>query len=58
VSLFAGSLFLGASLGTFATAGLAETGSFGTIFAYGAVVSVVLTIAAARGHATRLRGRG
>ena len=58
VSLFAGSLFLGASLGTFATAGLAETGSFGTIFAYGAVVSVVLTIAAARGHATWLRGRG
>ena len=55
VSLFAGSLFLGASLGTFSTAHLAEAGSFAAIFGYGALVSVGLTGAATRGHAAWFR---
>lgn len=50
VSLFAASLFLGGSLGNFATASLAETGAYATIFGYGLLVSVVLTVAATIGH--------
>jgi hypothetical protein len=51
VSLFAASLFLGGSLGNFATAPLAEAGSYAAIFGFGLLASVVLTIAATIGHA-------
>lgn len=46
VGLFAGSLFLGTSLATFLTAGLADAGRFGLIYALGAVVAAVLTVGA------------
>ena len=51
VSLFAASLFLGGSLGNFATASLAETGNYAAIFGYGLLLSTVLTTAATIGHA-------
>ena len=51
VSLFAASLFLGGSLGNFATASLAETGNFAGIFGYGLLLSAVLTTSATIGHA-------
>jgi len=51
VSLFAFSLFLGSSLGTFLTAGLADERRYGTIFSLGLIVSVVLVAAACWGHA-------
>ena len=55
VSLFAASLFLGGSLGNFATATLAEAGSYAAIFGFGLLASVVLTIAATIGHAAWTR---
>lgn len=51
VSLFAFSLFLGSSLGTFLTAGLADERRYGTIFSLGLIVSIVLVAAACWGHA-------
>ncbi|HEX2247849.1 MAG TPA: MFS transporter, partial [Arthrobacter sp.] len=51
VSLFAFSLFLGSSLGTFLTAGLADERQYGTIFSLGLIVSIILTTAACWGHA-------
>lgn len=51
VSLFACALFLGASLATYFTSGLAAEGRYGTIFAFSFVVSIVLTAAATAGHA-------
>lgn len=56
VSMFAASLFLGGSLGNFATAALAETGSFAVIFGFGLLASAVLTIAATTAHAGWSRG--
>ncbi|MFL4474502.1 MFS transporter [Paeniglutamicibacter sp. MACA_103] len=50
VSLFAASLFLGGSLGNFATAALAEAGSYAAIFGYGLLLSAALTMAASIGH--------
>ena len=58
VSLFAASLFLGGSLGNFATASLAETGNYAAIFGYGLLLSAVLTAAATIGHATWKRRHG
>jgi hypothetical protein len=43
--------FLGASLATYFTAGLAEEGRYGTIFALSFALSIVLTAAATAGHA-------
>ncbi|AUI53374.1 MFS transporter [Arthrobacter crystallopoietes] len=51
VSLFAFSLFLGGSLFTFFTAGLADERRYGTIFSLGLFVSIVLVAAACWGHA-------
>lgn len=51
VSLFACALFLGSSLAVYWTAGLAEEGRYGTIYALSFVVSIVLTAAATAGHA-------
>lgn len=50
VSMFAASLFLGGSLGNFATASLAETGGYAAIFGYGLLLSALLTTAATFGH--------
>lgn len=46
VGLFAGSLFLGTSIATFLTAGLADQGRFGLIYACFTGVAVVLTVGA------------
>jgi DHA1 family inner membrane transport protein len=51
VSLFACALFLGSSLAVYWTAGLAEDGRYGSIFALSFVVSIVLTATATAGHA-------
>ncbi|MEO8283151.1 MAG: MFS transporter [Pseudarthrobacter sp.] len=51
VSLFACALFLGSSLATYFTAGLAEEGQYGTIFALSFALSLVLAAAATAGHA-------
>ncbi|WP_411731887.1 MFS transporter [Paeniglutamicibacter sp.] len=58
VSLFAASLFLGGSLGIFATASLAETGNYAAIFGYGLLLSAVLTATATIGHAIWKRRHG
>jgi len=50
VSLFACALFLGASLATYCTSGLAEDGQYGTIFALSLALSIILTAAATAGH--------
>ena len=42
VSLFAGSLFIGSSLGAVAVADLAESGAYSTIFTLAAILSVPL----------------
>ena len=56
VSLFAASLFLGGSLGNFATATLAKRGEYSTVFGFGLLVSAVPTAAATLGHADWRRG--
>lgn len=57
VALFAGALFLGSSLGTFLTAGLANARHFGAIFAAGLAAAVVLTAVVTLGHRAWQRGR-
>lgn len=51
VALFAGALFLGSSIATFLTAGLADQGRFPLIYALAVLVAVVLTAGAALTHA-------
>ena len=50
VALFAGSLFLGSSLASTLTAGLADQGRYPLIFALALAVAVVLTVTAALAH--------
>ncbi|WP_369045841.1 MFS transporter [Sinomonas sp. P10A9] len=57
VSLFACSLFLGSSAGTFLTAGLAGNGEYGAIFLLGLVATALLTAVVTLGHATWERRR-
>jgi MFS transporter, DHA1 family, inner membrane transport protein len=58
VSLFACALFLGSSLATYFTAGLAEEGQYRTIFALSFALSIVLAAAATAGHAAWKRRQG
>ncbi|WP_235779912.1 MFS transporter [Sinomonas notoginsengisoli] len=50
VSLFACALFLGSSVGTFLTAGLADAGRYGAIFLLGLAATVVLIAVVTMGH--------
>lgn len=58
VSLFAASLFLGGSLGNFATAALAERGEYSTVFRFGLLATAVLTAVATLGHTAWNRHHG
>ncbi|WP_211879176.1 hypothetical protein [Pseudarthrobacter albicanus] len=49
--MFACALFLGSSLATYLTAGLAEEGQYGTIFALSFALGIVLAAAATAGYA-------
>ncbi|ASN53240.1 MFS transporter [Sinomonas sp. R1AF57] len=57
VALFAGSLFLGSSLGTFLTAGFADERQYGVIFLFGLAAAVVLTAVVTIAHGAWERRR-
>lgn len=58
IALFAGSLFLGSSLATFLTAGLADAGRYPLIFALSMAVAAVFTVVTAVLHRAFVRRPG